>query len=254
MCDCALNQFRYFLNKQGRYLLSTCKTLHFSAYSMSAFEQWKCKQYPILGGAVSPFLSVLDEDFICRANISGCPTNCVCYRSATGKTILIDCSNKKLTSFPSIKQIDLGNSSLIISLNNNSIATMPDCFLPGYEWIRNVSVLRLENNAITTPSDNTLQYFLCNCLKADIHLFLKGNSISLLPYALRTVPFAYLSLDRNSLKCCGKSWLKSWILEHVDRIDGAKEISCEDMPGNSPFLPHYTDGQCLADTTNIKTL
>ena len=162
-CDCNLFDFATLISENVPEdfvsLLSGSKYPHTLLLSSWNFQMWKCEVNPVLMLPVSQesFLLMPHEYFICEDHSLRCPDKCTCYRGANDTRRILDCRNQSHTSLPINIELSDSMSQLIVNLEHNNIANLPECDDPQYKWLKNVSTLNIQYNEIKKNN-----HIICN--------------------------------------------------------------------------------------------
>lgn len=243
-CDCDLYQFREFIQVygEGRKLLETSRAQHLTMFGQQDFLTWRCQVENILGGEIKGLFEVHDDLFICKFNKKSkwyktCPHKCTCFTRHIDGSILVDCSN--MSSFP-LHVPFKANSSLTVRLRLDSTTTLPSCDnKPGYDWLKHVTKLDIENSYISANDVTEMEAFL-KCLFKIEELYLSGNDINRLPMYIRSINFTQLSISQLKLQCCRPDeWMKKWLQDSKHIVIKYSLITC-----SYPIASAYTAYRC----------
>ena len=224
------NMFEYFLrvyeiDMTGNPLLCDGKILDFIRWLKQwmqnntglrvvrpkQFSTWKCAAPMAIKD--KPILSVREDQFISKRDLSNCPKECTCYvRSAQG-TVIVDCKEKHLVAMP--RSVPDGQTELF--LQSNDIRE-----IPSYGYLENVTSLYLSHNQIERLDEKTIDR-----LKRIQVLFIDSNKLTTLPRNIENVSFTRISLQHNFFRCdCKTTWMKQWLLREEAHVDNIENILC----------------------------
>ncbi|XP_025406121.1 uncharacterized protein LOC112680294 isoform X2 [Sipha flava] len=147
--------------------------------------------------------------------IENCSTICECYFLPTENATTIQCSNKNLTTAPTIFPVFENKSSLFVHLilSDNLFKVQPD--LTSYR----ITLLDISGNGLTTLDANLLP----KSLKV---LYVDNNKLTLLnDKVIRLLPsLDTITLSKNPWQC--ECFLRTVIIEHRSKIEDLRKITC----------------------------
>ena len=228
-CDCSLYNLANFINYDtGRYVIKGSAFSHTLLLSRTNFQSWKCRASKMLQSNITArsFLVMPSELFLCSDESIMCPFQCTCYKRATNKDIVVDCSDTGLNRLPVNIPIPTSGHELIVSLEHNDIVDFEDCTDSQYRWLEHVTRLNLQSNNLSPKNVDSTNNFL-NCLKRVTHLYLANNNLRYLPLSIQQHKYTELSIVHNPLICdCTTDWLKPWLQTHNKSIVKSATIHC----------------------------
>ena len=217
-----LQHFRFILTENP--LLCDCKIIPFANFvrglrdngTVAAeeyyFHEWLCKSPQELWN--QPVLAVKDELTKCPVrNLSGCPSECTCFRRSVSGNIIVDCSYQNLEALHD--KMPEGKLELIYEKNNIS-------HLTSYQYWKNVLKLDVSCNTIIDIDYNVFEIAV-NLRE----LYLNANLLSYLPESISRLNSETVTLRKNPFICdCKSLWMKSWIKENKHVINEWDKLSC----------------------------
>ena len=175
------------------------------------FSTWKCAAP--MGIKDKPILSVREDQFISKRNLSNCPKECSCYVRSVRGTVIVDCKEKDLVTMP--RSVPDGQIELF--LQNNNIRE-----IPSYRYLENVTALYLSHNNIERLDKKTIDR-----LKRIEILFIDSNKLTFLPRNIENISFTRIALQHNFFRCdCKTKWMKHWLLRQEAHVNNIENILC----------------------------
>ena len=175
------------------------------------FSTWKCAAPMAIKD--KPILSLREDQFISKRNLSNCPKECTCYVRSTDGTVIVDCKEKYLVTMP--RSVPDGQTELFLQSNNIRE-------IPSYGYLENVTTLYLSHNNIERLDEKTIDR-----LKRIEILFIDSNKLTTLPQNIENVSFTKIALQHNFFRCdCKTKWMKQWLLREEAHVDNIENILC----------------------------
>ena len=217
-----LQHFRFILTDNP--LLCDCKITTFTNFVRSLrdngtvapeeyyFHEWLCKSPEELGNKA--LLAIKDEETKCPViNVTGCPSECSCFKRSVSGNIIVDCKNRSLGAIHDT--MPEGTLELIYYSNNISRVTAKP-------FLQNVIVLDLSCNKIITIDEAVFS------VATDLReLYLQSNLLSYLPQSIARLNLVTVALRKNPFLCdCKSLWMKVWIKENRHVIKEWNKLSC----------------------------
>ena len=215
----------YEINMTGNPLLCDGKILRFVRWlrhwmqnntglrvvGPQQFSTWKCAAPMAIKD--TPILSVREDQFISKRNLSNCPKECSCYVRSVRGTVIVDCKEKDLVTMP--RSVPDGQIELFLQSNNISE-------IPNYGYLENVTALYLSHNKIERLDEKTIDR-----LKQIEIFFIDSNKLTFLPRNIENISFTRIALQHNFFRCdCRTKWMKHWLLRQEAHVDNIESILC----------------------------
>ena len=157
ICDCVMSDFM-----QNNFLLYD---IHEQVSSWQCVWPHELKQKPIQ--------EVRENQWMHKEEPENCPAKCVCRKRCSDESIVVNCKGKSLAKVPS----SIPQGLLELDLRNNEITDIPP-----YQYLLNVTVLKLSNNKIEELQGSTLKK-----LKHIETLLIDSNQLTSLPREIETI-------------------------------------------------------------------
>ena len=175
------------------------------------FSTWKCAAPMAIKD--KPMLSVCEDQFIYKRDLSNCPKECTCYARSAQATLTVDCKEKHLVTMP--RSVPDGRTELFLQSNNIRE-------IPSYDYLENVTQLYLSHNNIERLDEKTIDR-----IRRIEKLFIDSNKLTTLPRNIVNVSFTKIALQHNLFRCdCKTKWIKHWLSRQEDHIDNIENILC----------------------------
>lgn len=229
-CTCGLYDLKQFIRTEAVELIKPALYPHITPLDPDNFLNWKCHLNKLVTNTYEqhPFLDVSDFSFTCINHTLMCPERCQCWSQPFDGSIIVDCRLANLTEFPANGPIPSGNAELMVNLEWNHIATLPDCDERRYHYLQHARYLDFKWNLLV-PSIPEFERFLQTCAKNMTSLYMAYNKIQFLPQTIQQYNFKWFSIYNNNLLCnCLTKWMKPWIIEKKDHILYYDRIQCDE--------------------------
>ena len=205
------------------------------------FSTWKCAAPMEIKD--KPILSVHEDQFISKRNLSNCPKECSCYVRSVRGTVIVDCKEKDLVTMP--RSVPDGQIELFLQSNNISE-------IPNYGYLENVTALYLSHNKIKRLDEKTIER-----LKRIEILFIDSNKLTFLPRNIENISFTRIALQHNFFRCdCKTKWMKHWLLRQEAQVDNIENILCHSDHVQGKAISRLRDEEfvCCEENKKIQKL
>ena len=240
----------YEINMTGNPLLCDGKTLGFVRWLRhwmqdntelrvirpQQFSTWKCAAPIEIKD--KPILSLSEDQFISKRNLSNCPKECSCYVRSVRGTVIVDCKEKDLVTMP--RSVPDGQIELFLDSNNIRE-------IPSYGYLENVTALYLSHNNIERLDENTI-----DMLKQIEILFIDSNKLTFLPRNIENISFTRIALQHNFFRCdCKTKWMKHWLPRQEEaHVDNIENILCHSDHVQGKAISDLSDEEFVCPQKN----
>ncbi|XP_062609790.1 uncharacterized protein LOC134271606 [Saccostrea cucullata] len=157
--------------------------------------------------------TALLDMFVCQKQ-NFCPSVCTCIEQPSRYRMIVDCSNRNLTSLPTYLPETIYNIEL--NCSNNAITDV----IP-VNYLKNLSVLDLSGNRVTEISDT-----VPSRLESLESLYLTDHSLPKLTRGFADIDASKVWFGRNSVPCsCQEKWIKAWRLG--SKVNSSNPLLCQ---------------------------
>ena len=238
LCNCKTFSLRQFFQAERAKVVENFELEKVQDYY---YETWKCSEPDFLKG--QPIVDAPASAFYCEKDLPFCPMHCSCYERIVDQSVLVNCSNRGLTTLPEC--VPNGTDTLYIS--NNKLTDISRT-----TYLKRLKLLDISYNTLTAISSDVIP-----CLDNIGTISLHNNEIQYLPRNFNILKRVRLSLRNNIFICdCHSKWLVKWLIAYKDNITDIDRITCDSGKLRSQiiFKANEKDFICDYSNTTMRTI